>query len=136
MTTYAEAIEAIADRWVAQWGSTTDFALENEKAKGLADGEAPWAWVTVSGPQGGQETLGSPGNRKYRRLITVTIQVFTRVDTGMAQSALLTEQARDIFEGERFNGLTFNDGTADTQKPDGRWQPVNVVILGDYEETK
>lgn len=135
MTTINEAREAVYARWNTQWDSTTPFAFENESSD-LAKGVVPWAHVHVRHLDGGQDTLGAPGNRRYRRAAVVMIQLHALVDSGLATLDTLAATARTIFEGVSFSGLDFNDVQTRESGPDGKWYQVMVTAFFDYDETK
>ena len=134
MTTLNEAREAVYSRFVAQWGVTTPVAFDDEDFEEPAD--SPWVRLTVRSVSRGQETLGRPGNRKFRSAAAVFVQVYTRTNTGVKQGDTLATQAKDIFEATSFGGLDFNDGVVRETGPAGKWYQHVAEVAFDYEEIK
>lgn len=132
MTTLNEAKEAITDRFVTLWGSTSPFTFDNE-----AFTKPPtWVRLVVRHTGSNQETLGRVLNRKYNRQGSIFIQVFTPIDQGTQQADNLAQTARDIFEGVSFNGIYANDAIIREVGPEGDWYQINVEILFFYEGIK
>jgi len=105
MTTQAVAREAIYQRWVTNWGITTPYTFENESYTPPAN--STWARLTIRHEQGGEVSLNSVGSRKFMRRGRVLVQIFDPVDSGTSNLDLLSDQARDVFEGASFSGLSF-----------------------------
>lgn len=108
MTTPRQVVERVYELFQAGWGATTAFTFENEQFSPPKN--AAWVRVTVGSDVGGQSTLGRVGNRRYRRLASVFIEVFTPIDAGVALSRDLIQQARDLFEGQPDPEIDFFDG--------------------------
>lgn len=134
MTTLDEAEEAVHARFVAQWAATTLFVFANEQFDD--QGDAPWVRLTISNLPRNQETLGKPGNRKFRSQAIVFVQVYTLVNTGVKQGNSLAKQAADIFEGVSFSGLDFNAATVRKTGPTGKWYQHLAEAPFDYDEIK
>ncbi len=133
MTTINEAREAIYDRFVTAWGSTTPLTFDSEN---FAAPDEPWARLTVRNSGSTQRTLGSPGNRRFRRVGSVFIQLFDLVDEGLANLDSLSRDARGVFEGVSFDGLDFTNVVIRESGADGKWFQFVVEAFFDYEETK
>lgn len=133
MPTINAAREAVYDRWNTQWGATTPFTFDNEK---FSTPDVPWARLTVRNTQSAQHTLGAVGNRRFRRLASVFVQLYDIVDNGLATLDGLAQTARGIFEGVSFSGLAFNNVVVRESGADGKWFQVVVEAFFDYEETK
>lgn len=142
-TTLQAARQAILNRWIAQWGTTTTYTFENEKlvppaamaASAFSIDTDTWVRVVVHNTESVQETLGPVGNRKFQRTGEIAIQIFVPVDRGTADADTLAMQARAIFEGARFSGVCCYAGLAREIGPDGRWFRVDVTIPFTYWET-
>ena len=134
--TLLTATNSIYGRWATEWGSTTAYVFEDESAEGLAKGKAPWCRVIVAVPGGGQQTLGPIGARKYDRRGVVFVQIHTLTEAGVATSRTLADQARNVLEGEAFDGLAFDDATIDNDGIDGRWKRTVVQAFFHYQEHK
>lgn len=138
MTTVDEAREAVLEHFVAGWGATTPFSLENEKASEakLGAGSNPWVRLSFRNLDGYQETLGGIGQRIYERVAKVYVQVMAPVDRGMKAGADLAQQARALFEGVRIGELVGYGGVVRETKPDGKWYVTLVEVAFRYYEKK
>lgn len=134
MTTLSEAREAIYQRFVDQWVTTTDFGFDNEEFEEPAD--EPWARLTVRSLSRAQDTLGRIGNRRFRSNALVFVQVFTRSNVGMKQGDDLATQAANIFEGVSFSGLDFREAAVSEIPDSGKWNQHVVEAPFDYDEIK
>ena len=133
MTTINAAREAIYLRWNTQWGATTPFTFDNEK---FSTPDVPWARLTVRNTASEQRTLGAVGNRRFRRIASVFVQLYDLVDVGLSNLDTLAQTARGIFEGVSFSGLDFTNVIVRESGADGKWFQVVVEAFFDYEETK
>lgn len=137
MTTLPEAKEAIYLAFQTAWTPTGKaLTFDNEKFDPPVDDE--WARLTVRHTGGGQETLGKVGNRKFARLGSVFVQVFTPIDQGTSEADVLVTTARNAFEGITLAGTTlrFLDVVAREAGPDGKWYQTVVEANFEYDETK
>ncbi len=132
MTTIGQARESVYQRFASNY-STTVFTLDNES---FSPPDGSWVRLTVRNTGGGQETLGKPTNRRYRRNASVFAQVFTLNDQGTLAGDAIAQEILGIFEGVSFSDLDFNDGAIRESDPDGRFYQHLVEIFFDYEETK
>ena len=135
MTTLVVAREKVYERFKTQWGTRTDFAFENEDNVGVQP-DTVLARVTFRSLGGGQETLGPKLGRKYQRNASVFVDIFTPVDKGMELGDGHAVFARDIFEGEQFDGLNFNDGVVRELGDDGTHYMHQMEASCFYTETK
>lgn len=137
VTSIDTAREAIYQRWVDNW-TLTSYVFENENSDSLDKGSADWARVSVREQLSRQETLGQPGDRRYQRRGAAFIQFFTGINAGAAQAGVLAEAARNIFEGEDFEGLDFFDVQVRDLGPnqEKKWQLTVVEAAFTYEITK
>lgn len=136
--TIDEAREAIFLKVVDNWTSTS-YVFQGEDDSSLYEGSAAWVRWSVVEVGSRQETLGAKTNRRYNRNNLLTVQIFTPTNFGLAESGALSEEARDLFEGEEFSDLDFVDGVnvvevgPDKEK---KWNQTNVRGEFVYEKTK
>jgi len=135
MTGFVAAKEAILDLFVTAWGVTTEITLDNETLNNPADN---YVRLTIRHNDAAQETLGAVGNRKFTRLGSAFVQIFTPVDQGSQAADGFVATAMGIFEGVRISGTTvrFKDVIPREIGPDGKWYQVNVQADFEYDETK
>ena len=136
MTTLSEAKEAVYQRFVDNYTGVTldriDFDNEDFKEPDTGD----WVRLVVRSAARFQDTLGKSGNRKFRSMASVFVQVYTEANTGVKQSDTLATEAADIFEGVSFSGLDFRSAVVRETGPDGKWYQSVVEVEFDYEEIK
>ncbi|WP_299085064.1 phage tail terminator-like protein [uncultured Paraglaciecola sp.] len=135
MTTLDQAQQAINDRFIAAWGSTTPFSFTNEMP---ASNDISTSWVRLVSrlAVSGQRSLGQSGNRKYDRNGIIFVQVFSPINQGSSSGTALAKQIEDLYEGERFNGVVGQDSIIRDIGPDGEWYQLQVEINFTYEEIK
>lgn len=135
MTTSNQAKQAINDRFILLWNDKTPYSLPNEP---FTQPEPDTAWVrfTVINIEGGQETLGKKGNRKFQRFGLIITNVFTPLETGTFEGDELATEIRDMFEGERFNGVTVHDGRVREKGVEDQWYHTIMEADFVYYETK
>lgn len=136
MTTRVEATEAIYQEFVDGWGSEA-FTFDDEKFD--PPDAAFWARLTVRHSDSRQDTLGKTGNRRFTRLGSVFVQVFTLANEGgRAASDVLAETVRGIFEGVSLAGTTvrFTSVSISEIGPDGKWYGQVVEAAFEYDEIK
>lgn len=138
MTTHSEAREAVYNKFSQEWGTTTPFALDNEDLD-TASLQA-WCRVVVRNKAAGQETLGSPGNRRFERSADAIVQIFVKGGEATDQSSALAEQAQAIFEGVSIAGtsVSFRNVPITEVGADeaNEWYQVNVTADFRYDERK
>lgn len=140
--TIDSAREAVYARWLALWVTSgrprTPSVFENEDERALDAGSSPWARVTVRNHDGGQDSLGRPGERKFWRPINIFVQLFHPRNTGMRASGLDAAAAQAIFEASSFDGVHVFDMPAEEQPtlPKDKWLTTLLVGNAAFEEQK
>lgn len=126
------------DLWVSGGQPRTPYAFENEDARTLDAGSVPWARVSVKNHNGGQDTLGRAGERKFWRPIRIYVQLFHPLNSGMKASGLDAAAAQAIFEASSFDGVHVFDMPVEEQPvlPKDKW--LQTLLSGDaaFEEQK
>ena len=136
MTTLNQAKEAVYKRFVDNFTGVAlaRIAFDNEEFEVPDAGD--WVRLTVRGRGRAQDTLGKPGNRRFRSAASVLVQVYTPADTGVKQSDALAKEAADLFEGVSFSGLDFQVAEVRETGPDGRWYQSIVEAEFEFDEIK
>lgn len=95
----------------------------------------PFARVSVRHFTGQQTTLsGAIGQRTFSREGVVTAQIFTPTGDGLTQSDVLTEVAKNAFEGARTaSDVWFINVRVVEVGPSGAWFQVNVLADFRYD---
>lgn len=137
MSSVNDARKAVYDRFIAQWpGLTSDTAFTFENEKFTPPEGAAWARLSVQNQESVQETLGPPGQRRFRRSAVVFVQVFVPGDTGTAESDALVTSCRGIFEGVSFEGLDFHAVSSTETGVDNGQHMTLVEAPFEYEDRK
>jgi len=137
MTSKNEAKEAMYLQFQTAW-NTTGFPSTFENDEFTPPDNSPWARLSVRHTASTQDTLGKVGNRKFARLGSTFIQIYTEPNTGTKQSDALVKLIKDAFEGVSLAGTTvrFNDVIDRETGSDGKWYQVVVEAMFEYDETK
>lgn len=100
MSDSAKAREAIYQHFALEWMDSTALTLEGEDfdPSQLAQ-DASWVRFSVRSLFSEQQTLGSAGNRRFRREGMAVAQIFFPTNEGMENGGDLADKARGIFEG-------------------------------------
>lgn len=133
MTDINQAREAIYQRFVTAWGSTSPYTFDNESFSPPSDA---WVRLSVRNTDSGQETLGAIGNRKFLREGMVWLQVFVPLDSGLKDADTLSEAFRTIFEGVSFSNINFNRVVIKEGSPENQWYRVVAQAFFNYNVTK
>ena len=138
MTTSNEALEAIDARFVSLYTGVPEarWVLQNEDEDFTANTTDPWLRISVLNETRAQETLGKKGNRKYRSGDRLVVQVYTATNVGVQTGDNLAQEVLDLFEGESFSGLDFNNGLKRRAGADGKWYQHVAEVEFDYEQIK
>ncbi len=136
-----EAREIIYQHLVDNWAPPSPvvpYVFEGESYD--SQGKVEYIEVNVRNTEGGQHTLGSPGERVFRRRGLVLIQVFVPADRGLLRLDVLGKAALDLFEGETISQVMFHDGQyrerSEESRSDGTWKRGSVTVSFTYDETK
>lgn len=136
--TLNEATEAIylqfATGWAASSYSAIPYRFENESN---VEGESGWLRVSVRELDSRQETMASPGDRRFRRTGVIQVQIFAPIDQGAKTSNLWAEQVRTIFEGVSFgDGVNSYSSAVRFVGADERWHNVLSESFFEYHSIK
>jgi hypothetical protein len=135
MTTLSEAKKAINDRFIASWGATTTYTFANEEfSQPTAD--QSWVRLTMINYDGGQETMGKKGSRRYERYGLIIANIFTPIEAGTSKGDELGTALQVLFEGERFNGVVVNNSTIRDKGVEDQWYHTMFEAEFIFYETK
>ena len=131
MTTFAEAHLAIESRMHTLWtDQSVTIRYENEPRK-LPSGD--WIRLVVRNFRPSEQGY-SANNILYRRPGMIVAQCFVQAKTGTTAARTIAEAVIDIFEGQKFDGVTCAEGEVEELGDDGEgfWQ-VNAKIYFDFD---
>jgi hypothetical protein len=131
-------------RWITAWVNPdgqprTPIELVNEDIPFDPPNDCWVRFMTDTRP-GGPGTIGRRGNRKMDRAGVVYIDLREPPGKGVGSLADLASEARDVFEGCRFDPHDIRFGVGDIGPgaliENGRWWGVTIELRFDYEEIK
>ena len=135
--TINEAREIVYAQMLTNWTpptSTPPIVMGNEDYDSTGVGE--WVRFTMQHAGGGQESHGSPGNRKFIRRGLVLVQMYVAADQGLQRLDALAKTTLDLFEAARFSGVILFDGDYRELAPDDGYLRGTVAVALWYEEQK
>ena len=138
MTTLAQAKTAMLEEYVNNTTlASTQITLENEQFQPPDD--TAWVRASVRHFDGGQDSLGGVGSRKFSRIGALFVQIFIPQDTGGTSPAdTIAHEARTLLEGKHLTGTTVNLLTSQVREigqVDGYFMVV-VETGFEYTETR
>lgn len=134
MTTINEAKETLLSYFNENW-TETPIAYDNKNDK-YASSSSPWVRAVVRMTSGGQESLGSEGNRIFRRQGLLIFQVFTLAGKGTETSDTLVQDILDLFDGKNVGYVNIINGSPTYTGTDGKWYQQNVQFTIIFDEIK
>lgn len=137
VTDIAEARDTIYgfvyDAWTAGAGGA-ELHYANVKSD-LPGGDESWGKVSVAHADDFQATLSNEtGNRRYRAVGVVTVEVRTPWGDGDAASDALVKLLLNTFrDGGAAGGIEFRNARPNEIGQDGDWYQVNVIADFEYD---
>lgn len=137
MTTYREARQAVMNRALTAWGSSSNIQFENEPfvpTQGVS-----WVRVRIADMPSVMDTLGGTGNRQIQRRAVVYVIISTPAnESGSGPAFDLAKTFTDYFECSSFNGLDFMEPASliPANSQDGLWYTVTVQAPFVYYDVK
>lgn len=134
MPTLNAARKSVQDNFKLGWAGETIHDFDNADFN-IPEGE-DWVRVVVRVRTRVQISLGRVGNRKFRTVAAVSAQVFVPVETGTFDADRLSLKLANIFDGTRFDGLSFQAAVIREGGTSGEFHQYNVEIPFDFEEIR
>jgi hypothetical protein len=98
---YEEAFQTIESRFFTQWGDTTAIVADNVETSPPASTYVEFQIHT------GDSFQAALGERFYRHVGIVSINIFLPKGGGTRPGVKLADQAAEIYRGQSFSGITF-----------------------------
>lgn len=142
MTSVSEARETFYLEFESHWTETPLAQTKFENEEFNPDDFEESARGTLRNLDGGQQTLGAPGLRKYQRFASWFVDIFTPAGRkGMARSGVIAQHALTLFEGKTLQDVNGEDiwtldGTVRELGSDGGKYHTQIEIDVRYFETK
>jgi len=133
-----QAREILYARMLAAWAPPTStpavvFGNEGFDSTGVAE----YARMIVRHTDGGQETLGGPGLRKFLRRGLVLVQLYVAADRGLQRmDALQQSLLDDVFEAQTLSQVYLHDGVYRELGPEDGYERGTVTVQFFYEDQK
>ena len=115
--------EALYQAFYDGWADLTPLFFENEAHDEELDS---WVRFFMRNTFASQDTLGKTGSRSFAREGVVFVQVFTPLNSGLAESDTYAEAAREILEGVTIGGVHCRGVLTNEIGPTGKWFQVTV----------
>jgi hypothetical protein len=140
--TIAQAIDEIHGIFKTAWDADSSSQNVPVLYSDVSD-EPPvsgaWARITISHSSSFQATLSSDsGTRRYRRVGTVTVEVYTPTGGGRVLSTTLSTIAKNAFEGVTTapGQVIFRNARLIEVGQEGNKYHVNILADFEYDEVK
>lgn len=133
-----EIISHFSTAWAAQ-PPPVPALFYTDVTQELPD-EDTWASIRVQHDDSDSATVGGEtGNRRFRRIGTVTVEIRALADNeGLSTADALAKVALDAFEGQKTaeDRIHFRNSRIQEVGHDGPWFQINVVSGFEYDEVK
>jgi len=136
--TKADAVKAILQRWMIEWPSLSDgtpYVFDND----VADESSTYARVRIQSLQGGERTIGAPGNRRFVREGLIIVELRGPANHGRGPLDVLAAHVRTIFEAVRIGPagevVTFSSYDSEDTSDAARWV-LAVSTPFEYDEPR
>lgn len=138
MATLTEAREAIYDRFLTNYTALPAASIDADNEEFSPPAGAAWARLSVRHTGSVQESLGGIGYRKFTRIGSTFVQIFTPLNQGASEADTLAQAARVILEGVSLVGNTirFTNVVVREIGPSDGWYLVVVEAFFEYTETR
>jgi hypothetical protein len=121
--------------WLADVNSQNLPIMYDDHADSKPKGEGSWVRITIRHTSSRQRTFNRPGQRRFTRLGTVFIQVFSASGHGLSKLDLLTNIVTKSIEGKSTpGGIWFRNVVANEIGHTGPWFQANVSGVFEYDE--
>lgn len=135
MPTLNQARKSVQDKFTTDWADETIADFDNEDFD-VPEPDVKWVRLVVRTKVRAQTTLGRVGNRKFSSEAAVVAQVFVPVKGGSSEADRLATKLANIFDGTRFDGLSFLAAETREVGESGGFHQYNVTCSFDYEDIK
>lgn len=138
--TYVQARDDIFGAVKTAWDPTGFTMLYPDVANylGIPTTESPWARAAIVHGGGLQSSLsGDTGKRRWTRLGTLTVQLFTPRGEGLSRGYQLAKILGDGLEGRATpRQVWFRNVRLTEVGPDGNFHQLNLLADFQYDEVK
>lgn len=135
MPTPNAARKSVQDKFIAEWAGETIFDFDNDDFD-VPEPAVEWVRLVIRTKVRKQTTLGRVGNRKFQSDAAVVAQVFVPVETGTSEADRLATKLANIYDGTRFDGLSFLAAETREIGESGGFHQYNVTCSFNYEDIK
>jgi hypothetical protein len=135
LTTILEAKNQIKKHFEDRWNNRTPIYWDNETTETVKK-NIPWVRGSIRLAVGGQQTLGSPGNRMFNRYGYLIFQVFIPSNQKTQISDELVQAILDIFDGAEVGDVNIIKGSPTFVNFEKAWYQQNVQFNISFSEFK
>lgn len=137
MTTLTEARTLMLDNFLTKWKvehPTVPVTWQNISFD--PPDRSSWVRVVMLHTSGGEASIGSPGDRVFRRNGLFIAQVFTPSNEGAADGYEFAQTILNIVDGVTIGGIWFRNGTVNEIGASDAFYQINVTVEFTYDEVK
>lgn len=131
--TLKEARNIILKRYLDAYRDSMKVATTNKFFEPPVE---KWARIIVLPNGGGQESLGKAGNRKFKYIGLITIQIFTLNGKGTNGNDILAQDSLELMDSFSSGTLNTHSGGIFPVGTDGEYYQQNVVIEYNFENIR
>lgn len=123
--------------WTASAYSAVPLHFPDEKDD-TPPTKTAWLRVQFQHKRGGQATINSPGNRRFRAFGMMIVEVRTPLGDGLTTNQGITDTLDAILEGQETGPqqVIFREITPSEIGPDGVWFLTKYVVNFEYDRIK
>lgn len=133
---FDEARDIINAVFKNYWDTTTFPAVYTDVPSDPPSNDTPWARLVLRHSRGGQSSLaGEIGTRRFNRVGTVFVQIFTPVGDGLTQGYNLAQGVVNAYEDAR-ESVWFRNVQMKEIGSNGAYEQINVTATFEYDEVR
>lgn len=133
MPDYTTAVSSMQSYFRTQWSSATAIYYDDDKDDTPDDGST-WVRFSIRHDDGGQASIGSPNNNRFRQNGILIISVFAKSGQYAIDAREKAEDVKQIYDGLENSGITYYNASIREIGSDGRgWYQINVVVSFRYD---
>lgn len=133
MPDYTTAVSLMQSYFKTQWNDATLVLFDDDADETPNDGST-WVRYVIRHDQGGQASIGSPSNNRFRSTGILIISVFAKKGQYAIDAREKAEDIKEIYDGLENSGIFYYNASVREIGSDGRgWFQINVVVSFRYD---
>lgn len=136
MTTLNESRDLIISHFISEWGSETEYAMDNIEFT-PPDNDS-WAELYVRPNFGSQVSLGEVGNRRHRNWGIISVNIYVPLNTATYAGDVLVQKAMDLWREANLSGVHIYNVSphiiGSTERQGKQYYQYSVTAEFEYDE--